>query len=70
MAEKLKQTLINISDKLAAIFGEPIVAAEKFIAENWKKLKKFDQVTLTVRSQLISSIQFHSLNKSPMMSRK
>ena len=41
LAEKLKQTLINISDKLAAIFGEPIAAAEKFIAENWKKLKKF-----------------------------
>lgn len=44
LAEKLKQTLINISDKLAAIFGEPIAAAEKFIAENWKKLKKFFSV--------------------------
>lgn len=39
-SEKVKHLFINISDKLAAIFGEPLAAAEKFISENWKKLKK------------------------------
>lgn len=39
MAENIQKGFTNITDKLAAIIGEPLNAMQDFIAENWKKIK-------------------------------
>ncbi|MDD3419804.1 MAG: hypothetical protein PHE78_04280 [Candidatus Gastranaerophilales bacterium] len=39
IAENIKKGFTNITDKLAAIIGEPLNAMADFIAENWKKIK-------------------------------
>lgn len=39
MAEKMHQKFINISDKIAALIGEPLEAVAKFASEFWNKLK-------------------------------
>lgn len=42
-ANFVKQGMANISDKLAAVIGEPMTAVSNFLSENWRKfkLKKF-----------------------------
>jgi hypothetical protein len=39
VAENIQKGFTNITDKLAAVIGEPLNAMQDFIAENWKKLK-------------------------------
>jgi hypothetical protein len=39
LAEKIQKNLVDISNKIASMIGEPIMAAAKFISDNWQKLK-------------------------------
>lgn len=38
-AEKIQKNITDISNKIASMVGEPIMAAAKFISDNWQKLK-------------------------------
>lgn len=38
-AEKIQKNVVDISNKIASMVGEPIMAAAKFISDNWQKLK-------------------------------
>lgn len=37
--EKLQKNIVDISNKIASMIGEPIMAAAKFISDTWQKLK-------------------------------
>ena len=39
LAEKLQKNLADVANKIASFIGEPIMAAAKFISDNWQKLK-------------------------------
>lgn len=38
-AEKIQKNIADIANKVASFVGEPIMAAAKFISDNWQKLK-------------------------------
>lgn len=38
-AEKIQKNLVDITNKIASMVGEPIMAAAKFISDTWQKLK-------------------------------
>lgn len=39
LAEKIQKNIADISNKIASMVGEPIMAAAKFISDTWQKLK-------------------------------